>query len=594
VFALGCVLYEMLTGTIPFQAISAQQLRQAHAARAAGAGPSRRQSSLELSVALESVLDRAWALKPEDRFASVAEMWRAVASTQQGSGPVVVNPAPAAAPVLPGHATPASSPVIAVYPTPISSPVVAVAEPAPAAPMAVVSFPRPAASTEIAQAPAVRRQTPPGATLTGIGPLPRATPTVKIESFVQTARRQTPTAAARANTPVDLPSAPVARARTPVELPSTAAARAKTPVDLPSAPVARAKTPVELPLPEVTHEGAMTPVDRSELPPVVGGRVEQPLDLAEIPPVAGGRASPPGELALTPTPEPTAVLGGLDRPAGRGPTPTAQVAVSGVLDLEAGEEAVRSGRPASRFKTRTFDPSDLILRDPVMEEPPVPPASTPAAPPPASAPSSLGAALVPVALAASPPAVVPSSVPSRAGARTLVGLPAVIAGALATERRLLVLAPAVARRQPPGQRGRLPPRRRADDRPQAAASPAAPSARRPAVRSGGGARRGRPPDLAPHRPAAAGLAEDLLLGPSILLAPAASRRSRAGRARHSHLKCCAPRRKPSDKPARQGTTTGATGRAIEVVYKYEQRAAADTTMDADSGRSSHDADRDLT
>ncbi len=69
-YSLGCVLYEMVTGELPFQATSDFELMRAHAEQAAPR-PSVRAGALP--AALEAVILRAMAKQPQQRYASARE-----------------------------------------------------------------------------------------------------------------------------------------------------------------------------------------------------------------------------------------------------------------------------------------------------------------------------------------------------------------------------------------------------------------------------------------------------------------------------------------------------------------------------------------
>jgi serine/threonine-protein kinase len=70
VYALGCVLYEMLTGAPPFTGISAQAVLARHTVDPV---PSLRKIRAEVPVAVERAIATALAKAPGDRFASAAE-----------------------------------------------------------------------------------------------------------------------------------------------------------------------------------------------------------------------------------------------------------------------------------------------------------------------------------------------------------------------------------------------------------------------------------------------------------------------------------------------------------------------------------------
>ena len=79
VYSLGCVLYEMLAGGPPFRERGAQAMFARHRE---SAPPSLRAERPEVSPALESVVMRALAKDPSDRFASAKEFHQALDATR--------------------------------------------------------------------------------------------------------------------------------------------------------------------------------------------------------------------------------------------------------------------------------------------------------------------------------------------------------------------------------------------------------------------------------------------------------------------------------------------------------------------------------
>ena len=88
IYSLGVVLYEMLTGRVPFDSKSVGQLIYDHTTE-----PPEPPSNINigLSHAVESVVLKALAKKPEDRFASVTEMAVALRNAVE-KGTVAVPP----------------------------------------------------------------------------------------------------------------------------------------------------------------------------------------------------------------------------------------------------------------------------------------------------------------------------------------------------------------------------------------------------------------------------------------------------------------------------------------------------------------------
>ncbi len=86
IYALGCVLYEMLTGEAPFPGPSVLAIL---ARKAAGPVPSVRLTRDSVPVALEQIVTKALATEPGDRFATAAEFTEALSLKR------VPTPAPA-------------------------------------------------------------------------------------------------------------------------------------------------------------------------------------------------------------------------------------------------------------------------------------------------------------------------------------------------------------------------------------------------------------------------------------------------------------------------------------------------------------------
>ncbi|MBI5877336.1 MAG: protein kinase [Chloroflexi bacterium] len=82
VYALGVMLYEMLSGATPFHGATAWQTLELHASAPV---PSLRKRRGDLSDQIEYVVTRALAKRPEDRFQNVREFWDAWQSGLAGN-----------------------------------------------------------------------------------------------------------------------------------------------------------------------------------------------------------------------------------------------------------------------------------------------------------------------------------------------------------------------------------------------------------------------------------------------------------------------------------------------------------------------------
>jgi tRNA A-37 threonylcarbamoyl transferase component Bud32 len=86
VYALGCLMYQVLTGDVPFTAPTVQQLLLKHLREHAPA-PSARNPSAEIAPAVDEIVRRALEKTREARFQSMAEMLDALTSaTEAGTG----------------------------------------------------------------------------------------------------------------------------------------------------------------------------------------------------------------------------------------------------------------------------------------------------------------------------------------------------------------------------------------------------------------------------------------------------------------------------------------------------------------------------
>lgn len=135
VYALGCVLYECLTGSPPFSQGTEHAVLHAHLV---DPPPSVSRVRPELPLAFDSVIATAMAKDPDDRYGSCGELARAARNAASGTARRVDGgPLPAPAQTVASPAAAPSPPPAVVSPeTPIPAPVAAAATAAPAAPLA--------------------------------------------------------------------------------------------------------------------------------------------------------------------------------------------------------------------------------------------------------------------------------------------------------------------------------------------------------------------------------------------------------------------------------------------------------------------------
>ena len=101
IYSLGCVLYEMLTGRPPFEGDTPLTIAMSHVSKPP---PDVRSINPAVPEAIAAVVTKAMAKKPEERFATAAEM---AAELRAASAGVETSPVETATAVIP---TPASAP----------------------------------------------------------------------------------------------------------------------------------------------------------------------------------------------------------------------------------------------------------------------------------------------------------------------------------------------------------------------------------------------------------------------------------------------------------------------------------------------------
>jgi serine/threonine-protein kinase len=99
IYSLAVILYEVLTGKLPFEAKTAMEYIQAHVTTPPI--PIEQRAGKAFPPLLWPVLDRALAKRPEDRFASAADFATAMHAVLQGATQIPATLTPPAAPVIP-------------------------------------------------------------------------------------------------------------------------------------------------------------------------------------------------------------------------------------------------------------------------------------------------------------------------------------------------------------------------------------------------------------------------------------------------------------------------------------------------------------
>jgi hypothetical protein len=122
VYSLGVVLYEMVTGRVPYEAETPMAVVLKHITAPL---PLPREVNAELPEGVERVILKAMAKAPEDRYQTAGELVEALERTVAGA-PVEAPPAPAEAPPEPEEPAPVSiSPPVAARPLVAALPTVA-------------------------------------------------------------------------------------------------------------------------------------------------------------------------------------------------------------------------------------------------------------------------------------------------------------------------------------------------------------------------------------------------------------------------------------------------------------------------------------
>jgi serine/threonine-protein kinase len=110
IYSLAVILYEVLTGKLPFEAKTAMEYIQAHVTTAPI--PIEQRAGKAFPPLLWPVISRALEKRPEDRYASAAEFAIAMQAVLQGATQLPPSVTPPAPPIqVPISVTPASAPV---------------------------------------------------------------------------------------------------------------------------------------------------------------------------------------------------------------------------------------------------------------------------------------------------------------------------------------------------------------------------------------------------------------------------------------------------------------------------------------------------
>ena len=89
IYALGCVLYEMLAGHTPFVANTLLALL---AKRLQGPAPDLRSAGVEMPLVIERLVARALTMRPEDRYQTAADFGAAIHAAERETGQAISTP----------------------------------------------------------------------------------------------------------------------------------------------------------------------------------------------------------------------------------------------------------------------------------------------------------------------------------------------------------------------------------------------------------------------------------------------------------------------------------------------------------------------
>jgi serine/threonine protein kinase len=127
IYSLGVVLYQVVTGRLPFEAKAAAEAAYKHVH---AAPPSPREYWPEIPVELEAIILRCLAKQPEERFGTAADLSRALRRVRDELAALTTQPIPLAA--FQSDRTPSPIPPVRPMPTPRSAAVAQVVVSTPA------------------------------------------------------------------------------------------------------------------------------------------------------------------------------------------------------------------------------------------------------------------------------------------------------------------------------------------------------------------------------------------------------------------------------------------------------------------------------